>query len=74
MIENISMATKAEIQEEMARLDKEYQEKENKLKHQFEEWTRYVKEVDAEVRTLSEQYNRLKNELNKREGKLNNEN
>lgn len=69
MINDIKLATKAEIQKEMELLEEEYQRKEKNLKEKLEETRTFVQETDKEMRSLSEQYNTLKKEIDKREGK-----
>jgi hypothetical protein len=71
MIENIKLATKAEIQKEMEILENKYKERETLLKEKFEEMKLFVEETDKINRELSEQYKVLKTEMNKREGKGN---
>lgn len=71
MIDNVNLATKAEIQKEMESLENQFNEKNKILKEKFDEWKEYVQSMDNEMRTISEYYNTLKKEIDKREGKGN---
>lgn len=71
MIENIGLATKAEIQKEIESLEVQFSEKHKELRENFDKWKEYVQNADKEMRTLSEYYNTLKKEIDKREGKNN---
>ncbi len=68
MIENIQMATKNEIREEMSNLEAKFNTKKNELDEKTKEWGNFVKETHDEMKKMSERYNMLKNEINKREG------
>ncbi len=69
MIDNINLATKAEIQKELETLETQFSEKNKELRESFDKWKEYVQNMDNEMRTLSEYYNTLKKEIDKREGK-----
>lgn len=69
MIDNINLATKAEIQKELETLETQFSEKNKELRESFDKWKEYVQKMDNEMRTLSEYYNTLKKEIDKREGK-----
>ena len=71
MIDNINLATKAEIQKEIESLEVRFSEKHKELRENFDKWKEYVQNADKEMRTLSEYYNTLKKEIDKREGKNN---
>lgn len=71
MIDNINLATKAEIQKELEELEVKFSEKNKELRENFDKWKEYVQNTDKEMRTLSEYYNTLKKEIDKREGKSN---
>lgn len=68
-MENITLATKAEIQEEMNRLEEEYKEIQTEIGNKFEEWRKYIYDQNEKMVAIDEEYNNLKKEINKREGK-----
>ena len=68
-MENITLATKAEIQEEMNRLEEEYKEIQTEIGNKLEEWRKYIYDQNEKMVAIDEKYNNLKKEINKREGK-----
>lgn len=68
-MENITLATKAEIQEEMNRLEEEYKEIQTEIGSKLEEWRKYIYDQNEKMVAIDEEYNNLKKEINKREGK-----
>lgn len=69
MIENISLATKAEIQEEIESLEKEYTDRQKLLGEKLEEMRTYVSKEFEEINKIAKRYGDLKEEINRREGK-----
>lgn len=70
MIENIQLATKNEINEEMSALQKEFDAKKSELEGLTDEWAKKAKKIQDEMKELSEKYIFYKKEINKREGKI----
>lgn len=69
MIENLSMATKSEIQAEMERLSNDFEARKKILAEKMEEWRQFVQSEDEALKKMSEEYILLQKEMNKREGK-----
>jgi len=69
MIDNISLATKAEIQEEIETLEKEYADRQKLLGEKLEEMRTYVSKEFEEINKIAKRYGDLKEEINRREGK-----
>lgn len=68
-MENIALATKAEIQEEMNRLEEEYKKIQDEIGTRLEEWRKYIYNQNEKMVAIDEEYNNLKKEISKREGK-----
>lgn len=69
MLDNINLATKAEIQKEIEGLEKQFNEKRKELMESYDKWKEFIQKTDNEMRSLSEYYKNLKKEMDKREGK-----
>ena len=68
-MENIALATKAEIKEEMNRLEEEYKKIQDEIGTRLEEWRKYIYNQNERMVAIDEEYNNLKKEISKREGK-----
>ena len=53
----------------MNRLEEEYKEIQTESGNKLEEWRKYIYDQNEKMVAIDEEYNNLKKEINKREGK-----